>query len=421
MTKPWIAVLAFVFVLSAAGVAAAQCPDPGNMFVVDTAAEAAGLANGYADKTCDIVIKTSITPATANFQITARSIQVLGPDVLDTTRRTSIINTVGGSKVFLTADGGNLVMNEADVRAFGSVQIKCLPADCDVTITLSDVIAASTLLFGGPGGILQIKAEDALTITGSTVYGGANVLITSNRGTTTFICQPGAGGCRSPLSAADEATFPNPIAASNVVSQLLHAGGPATCADRFAASLPCTVTFLDQAELRAVCIQAPGVNCGGGSKEIHITARIDVHIENSQIDSTGTFLIRASTGRIFGANAQLTANKFEITGNGDGVNPAVDFSGATLAAASSVRITGQTCPAPPAVCVDLEGADVTANAGTSPPNVNGDSAPPYSPNVLDEAPGECAVAVQTSNAQVVIRAQNGAGVVSLCGALFNIP
>lgn len=408
MKKSWIGALALGLVIAGADIAAAQCPDAGGtQFIVDTLAEANQVGAGYNDPTCDLIINTTVTASIQGLGITAKSIVIQGPDTLDNTVRAGVVNPLAGGKVFLTASGGNITLNEARVLAAETTVLQCSPLDCDIQISLSDVIAASNLMFGGNGGTLQIKAQDVLNIQSSTVYGGNSVLVTSIRGSVTWICVPGAGGCKDPL-------------VSGVVSQLLDVTTGQTCAQRFAAAQPCRVDFLDSAALKAVCIQAPGVNCGGGRIELHITAFVDVHIENSKIDSPGTFVIRARTGRIFATGAQLTAAKFEITAQGDGVNTAADFSNAVLTTPGGIRLTAQTCPAPATVCIDLSGADVMAQDSNKLPFFNGDNSPPLDPNVLDTA-AECNPAAQAvlNDANAIVRAANGNGTISICGAQFN--
>jgi hypothetical protein len=408
MKKSWIAALALAFVFAGAGVAFAQCPDPGNQFIVDTLADAAQIADGYNEPTCDLIINTTVNAAVTNLGVTAKSVVIQGPDVLDNNVRAGIVNAIAGGKIFLNAQNGNITMNEARVIASSVVQVSCDGAGCDIQISLSDVIASETLQFGGNGGVLQISAQDILNIQSSTVFGGAQVLITSKNGSVTWICVPGAGGCKDPL-------------VSGVVSQLIDVNTQNTCAQQFAAQQPCTVQFLDSAALKAVCIQAPGVNCGGGRVELHITALLDIHIENSKIDSPGTFLIRSRSGRIFAAGAQLTAQKFEISADGDGVNFAMDFSGASLTTPGSIRMTANDCPAAATnvTCINLETIDIIAAAGTKKANFNGDNTVPLDPNVRDVAPGECAVAPVLNNANLTVVADNTTGIISLCGATVN--
>jgi hypothetical protein len=419
--KLWtILAAAFALVLAGSGSAWAvisDCPDAGGTkFIVDTAPEAANMADGYSNVNCDLEILTSITPTNSNYTIGAKSVLIQGPDVLNAAQRASIVSNLGGGKIFITANGGGVTMNEAAVKAKEFVKIACVPAGCDVDISLSDVIASSTLNFGDPGGTLEIIAKDALTMVSSTIYGGSLVTVSSLQGSVTWICQPGAGGCKSPL---------NEPGGSNVVAQLLHQGGPATCADQFAANQPCTVTFATAADLKAVCIQAPGVNCGGGSKELHIFAFKDIHLENTQIVSSGTFVIAAgkngTSGRIFGANANLTAGKFDISARGDGVNTAIDFTTAVLSAPGQLRMFAKTCPAPLAICINLDGADISIKSSTRLPTINGTEVEPYVNFVLDE-PAECGGAgADVNNAAAVISAASATGVVSICGTLINAP
>jgi hypothetical protein len=409
MTARWSVILgAVALIVSIAGWTEAApvntCADSaGTEHIVDTALEASAIgANGYSNGACKLIINTSITPITINpLIIEAGAIEIKGPDVLVAGQRVEIIHPVGGGVIRIRTSGtGNIDIEEATIKATNLVRISCPTFPCAITIKLSELIASSTLAFGGPGGRLEVNGQGPVDVQTTTVWGGEFVNIVSGKSTVTFICRPGEGGCKDPTT-------------SGVLSQLLHQGGPATCADQFAASQPCTVTFPTAADVKAVCIQAPGVQCGGASGEFHIIAELDIHIEGSQIDALHTFRIISNNGRLFAANAQLTATTFTIGIKGDGTSPSIDFSNASLIASENVRITaGSNCPAAPAICILLDGATVEGQEiniqadntngvvslcgatlddfGSDDPSVNGDSTHPfYTVNALDDA-GECA-------------------------------
>ena len=390
--------MSIAFVIVGAGVAAAQCPG-GTQFVVATPADAALVGDGYNDVNCDLIINTSVIPTVANLSIRARTITIQGPDVNDPAKRVEIINTLPASKIFLHAQGGNIVMDQASVIARAAVQLTCTPLTCDIIATLSDLIASSTLAFGGPGGNLFVTANDVLNIQSSTVYGGAQFLVRSTRGTVTFKCVPGADACRDPN-----------IAKPTIITD--------QCGDPIV--FPCTPVLNNAAELKSVCIGAPGVNCGGALVELHIVAFGDIDIAGSKIDALGTFLISSQTGRILGANAQLSAERFLINagGNAVGTNETIDFNGAMITASGSIRITASNCAALPNVCIDLENSDLAMQNSPNFPSINSDSSPPYANNTLDDA-GECAVAAVVNKGIMTVLAKNALGLVTICGAQIN--
>src|SRR5262245_32537287 len=76
--------------------ASSLCPDNGNTaYIIDTAAAAADVASGYTNVTCDVTIKTSINPSVVSFKISAKTITVQGPDVLNAGQNVQIVNQLG--------------------------------------------------------------------------------------------------------------------------------------------------------------------------------------------------------------------------------------------------------------------------------------------------------------------------------------
>jgi hypothetical protein len=284
-------------------------------------------------------------------------------------------------------------MSEAEIKAPDILKITCTAPGCKIDIKLSEIIASSTLLFGDPGGRLEIVAQGNIDIKTSTIYGGANLVIDSKTGSVVFICKPGEGGCKDPL-------------VSSVAVDLcgVPPGTPP-------AVFPCNVTFADAKALKEVCIQAPGVRCGGGAIELHILAALDIDLTGSKIEGFGSFRIFSSNGRLLASGAELSADNFNIGIKGNGTAPSINFLDAKLTATGNIRIeAGSGCPALPGVCINAQGADmiaqdikITANntkglivvcdaslddLGGDKPVLNGDSSPPYDPNVADTA-AEC--------------------------------
>src|SRR5262245_19457993 len=100
----------------------------------------------------------------------------------------------------------------------------------------------------------------------------------------------------------------------------------------------------------SVCIQAPGVNCGGGSAEFDILAKLDIHIEGSIITATNVMVIDTKDGRIFGAGADVSAVKLSVGAKGNGVaDRVIDFKDATITIVDVLRIIATGCPPAAAV------------------------------------------------------------------------
>jgi hypothetical protein len=393
-------VIALAFALALAPAAPAEanhCPDNGGTaFIVDDAADAAHIAAGYTNNACNLEIRTSVTPAGLVLNINALTIMVIGPDVLNPGQPVTINNPSPGSTIRLVSQG-NFKISEADIRATNQVRVSCILAGCTGEVDLSVIISSSTLAFGAPGGRVDFDTDGLLDIQTSTVYGGSNLTLFSDNGSIIFICNPGLGGCKDPTLQP----FPQIV--------LDRCGNPPV--------FPCDLLNLSQADLKSVCIQAPGVQCGGAQIELHIQAFANVDLTGSKIDGLGSFRITTDTGRLFASGAELTAQNLNVLIAGDGQEPAIDFTNAKLSAVGNIRIatTGSSgCPAPPAVCIDVTGATmdadnirITANGGAGVIRacdatlnddgndfavLNGDNKPTnpdYSPNVIDSA-AECA-------------------------------
>jgi hypothetical protein len=392
MKKQWVLILAaLVLSLAIGGQVQAldftndTCPDNGGTkFIVDTAAEAATVADGYDDPTCDLFIRISLTGIVdATLPITAKSITIDPPAAVTV----EIINSVAGSDIFLTATGGDIDIKQASIKARDLLRLICLPAACKITVDDSEIIAALLLTPTTPGGDLRITAGGDIKLTDSTIFAGDILHITSKNGSATWLC-PGEGGCKDPL-----------ISSKAVELCGVPPGTPP-------AVFPCTVTFPTAADLKKVCF--PGVTCGGGSKEVGIRAFKFVDITGSTIKTEDHFNINSETEDVKAAGANITSDSLNIN-----AKTGVDISNAVLIATAFINIrAGTGCPAAPTVCINANGADVEAkdismranfglgvvhvceavlndtNAGL--PMLNSDSTPPYAPNV-DDTVAECAV------------------------------
>jgi hypothetical protein len=362
-----------------------------NPFVVDTALKAARVANSYHCANVDLTIKTSLTGIVDPvLSITAKTITILGPDVLAPAQRVEIINDAANSSILLLSTG-DINVTEGSLKAHALLKIQCngvLPL-CKIVGDLSDFVAAASFTTPTSGGDLKIVAKGDVNIKRSTVHGGDRLEVHADQGALTLICQPGAGGCRDPLGP--------PF----VVNSLCPGG------------FPCTPTFNTPDDLKAVCIQAPGVHCNGGAVEKRFSAKFDIDITGSRIDSIEHMTFQTSDGNIKASGAELTSQIDNIRMTA--ARGTIDISKATiLTPAGSILITaGPNCPAPATVCIDaresdLDGANIIlftrsgvlkgiinlcgakiSDTGADFPTFNSDSVPPYSdPSVIDDA-GEC--------------------------------
>jgi hypothetical protein len=363
-----------------------------NPLIVDDAVKMARVVNGYNCSATDLTIRTSLTPIVDPvLPITAKSITILGPDILDPAKRVEIISDIAGSDVLLTAQSGNIDVKEGSIKAHHLLKLECkgLVPLCKILGDLSDFVAAANFVTPTSGGDLKLVARGDIDIRRSTVHGGDRLEVNSANGSLTLICVPGEGGCKDPLGPP-------------FVVNTLCPGG-----------FPCTPTFLTPADLKAVCIQAPGVHCNGGAVEKRFEAKFDIDITGSKIDSIEHMTFETDEGNIKASGAELTSTIDNIrmtTKKGT-----IDLSKATVLTpnGTTIILAEPNCPAPPAVCInlreaDLDGKDIIVRAksgvlkgvidlcgatvndnGADFPTFNADSTPPYSdPSVLDEA-GEC--------------------------------
>ena len=311
-----------------------------------------------------------------------------GPDVLTPAKRVEIINDVANSDILMTAQNGDIVINEGSIKAHHLLKLECkgIVPLCKITADNSDLIAATNFNPPGTGGDLKILARGEVDIRRTNLHGGDRLEVSSAQGGITIKCEPGAGECRDPLGAP-------------FVVNTLCPGG-----------FPCTVTFATPADLQAVCIQGSDVHCNGGGVEKRFQAKFDIDIAGSQIDSIEHMTFETSDGNIKAAGAVLTSTTDNIRMSAS--KGTIDISGATILTpnGTTIVLTESACPAPPTVCINareanVEGKDITMRAksgavkgiidlcgavlvdtGSDFPGLNGDSAPPYDdPSVLDDA------------------------------------
>jgi hypothetical protein len=412
MKQSWLVLLAMLFLLAAPGGSARAanfaddtCPDAGGtQFVVDTAAKAATVANGYNKAACDLIIQTSLNDnppsdiLDATLSITAKTITITGPDVLVPGKRVEIINKQGSGDVVLTAEGvkaGDVAIDitEGNVRARDLLRLICDAPNCKINVLDSDIVATLNLDLNPVGGDLRILADGDIKLEGSSVFAGDVLHIRSFHGNIIWHCG-GTTSCKDPLLSGVAAT--------------LCPGG-----------FPCTVTFPTAKALTQVCIPAGGGTCGGPSKELRVQAKLQVDIRGSTITAGDHCIFVSETldilaGPLGGVPAAITCEEIRMT-----AQTGIDVHEAVLTATAFVNLTvGNGCPPaanpfPGNVCLNARKADIQAKdikmiaantngvvdtcdgtfdeTGSQLPSINSDNTPPYDPNVIDTA-AECTAA-----------------------------
>jgi hypothetical protein len=360
-----------------------------NPFIVDTALKAVRVANGYHCTTVDLVVKTSLIITETVLPISARSIAVTGPDILDPLKRVEIINNASNSDVLVTAENGNVTIVEGSLKAHRLLLVQCKGVTplCKITVDSSDLIAAANFASPGGGGDTKVFGRGDVDIRRTNLHGGSRLEVAAIQGSLTIKCAV-EFGCKDPV-------LQPPFTVK------------ALCGDP--PQFPCTVTFNTPADLQAVCIVGPDVKCNGGATEKRFTAKFDIDIAGSKIDSIEHMTFEAKEGSIKAAGAQLSSQIDNVRLTADGT---VDISGATLLTpgGSTIVLAGPNCPAPPGLCInaresDIEGKDIVllaksggvkgvidlcgatlTDAGVDFPNLNSDALPPYpDPSVVDDA------------------------------------
>jgi hypothetical protein len=388
MRKLWLTLgailaLALTHVPAAQAAPSAACPDAGS-YIVDTALDAADLAEGYKNPVCDLVIKTSIPLIIGEvYNLEAKSVTIQGPDILDAAKRVEIINSNPSGDVIIKAVNGDVNITEGVVKGRDRVHIDCTnPNNCKITILFSEVMAPLSVL--DPDGDVRVNARGDVRIENSTYFGGNFLYITSNTGSIVWFC-PGGGECKDPITSGQAAVLcPN------------------------TPQFPCTVTFNNASELKNVCQQ--GTLCGGGDKEIRITAFIDIDIQGSTITAFDHVTLTAKTGKILAG--KKGANITTLTGESWVFNAltGMDFTDAVVKTTKIIDMSvGSGCSAP-TVCIDarrstMQAQEITMIANnkagiinvcdaklddvSNNPKLNGDTTEPFDPNVVDTAL-ECA-------------------------------
>jgi hypothetical protein len=391
MTRLWLMLGSIVtFVLfeapDARAAVSAACPDAGGtQYIVDTIPDADDLKEGYNNPLCALIVRTSIPAIVGeNYNLKAKSVTIQGPDSLDANKRVEIISANPSGDVLIVARAGNVTISEATIKSRDRLHVTCeSPASCTIDIQSSEVMTPLAVL--DPGGDLRLHALGDVNVSNTTLYGGAMIHMTSKTGSILWFC-PGSGDCKDPLT-------------SGVASTLCPLG------------FPCDVTFPTATDLKNVCSQ--GILCGGGNKEIRITAFIDVDISGSTITALDHVTVEAKTGKILagkknGNVTTLTGDVWQFYSFGT-----QDFSDARIHTQDEIRMEAKGgCPAPPGICINLRRSDlesdnirVLANGkaglidvcdnakivvvGPGVPRLNGDSTIPYETNV-NETVAECA-------------------------------
>jgi len=289
---------------------------------IDTLAKANAVADagGINDPTCTLAVNFPITitdnaqPAT--FTITVGTLTV-NKDIINNNDPAGTINLITTGRDLGT---GNITVTNAKIKARTLVNLTCTKALCDITVIGSELIATSTLAFGGAGGELRVNARGDVSITTTTFTGGELVKFTSRDATLTVSCGTGEDGlCKDP-------NIP-PIPA--IVAPCFNAQG---------VFIPnCNITIPTAADLKAICIPVvPTPFCDGGSKEKDFIAKGLITFENLVMTADRHLVISSELGPINGKDSELT------------------IGGATT-------ISVDNCSTVDAPCINLAGATITAD------------------------------------------------------------
>lgn len=399
MRKRWIAALGiFVLALAIGGWAEAAPVNTcvAGQHIVDTGPEAADIgANGYSNGACELIIQVTIPVTVTTLALTADKITIDPAGGPTPAVDVEIINNAVASEIFLSATtvpGGDIVINNGILKVHKLLRFNAAE---DVIVRDSQLIAAT--VFGPPpsglGGDFRITAGGNIDIQTTATHAGAIMEFIADGGIT-FICAGGGNGCQDPLLSSKAAELCDTVAPPGLGLE----------------DFPCSVNFPTAASIRGVCFPVPpGVQCDGGSKEKRFLARNgDIDIHGTTLTSAKHITFTTENGNLLGAGANLTSTDDRIVFKIEGT---IDLSGATLNALKDIRVASTTCPAAPAVCVDLSFSTVTAedivvvtpsnsgiirlcgathdDLGADFPTYNGDSTPPYNGTVLEDAV-ECA-------------------------------
>jgi len=295
-------------------------PPNNNNGVIDSLTLAAQVVadGGINDPNCAISITFPLpTINIPTFSIIGKTLTIIGSAATPVT----IVNSHPTGTVILKGTG-DVKIDNASIKARKKVDIDCAgsgPPLCEVHVTNSELIATSTLDFGGSGGVLEVTGKGDVEVTNTSFTAGDKVFFQSFEGSLTISCRGGsAGGCQDPLL-------------SGVVQQLCPQG------------FPCNVDFADAAALRGVCfpVTPPG-NCDGGRAQKDFFAK-------EAITCTGL---------------DLTADRHVVFNSKNGP---INCQDANIVADGAVTIAVDNCTVP-APCINLDGAII--NSDNSPLNVS---------------------------------------------------
>jgi hypothetical protein len=289
------------------------CPGPGSTYEVNTAPEALDIAAGYKNVACTLIIRTSVPVAVPTWKAEAAAITIEGKDVLDASKRVEIINAGTPGDVVLVAQNGDVFIKEATIKGKNNVTVDCNgPATCDVTILDSEVMAPLSILDPSDGNV-RVHARDSVRIENSTYFGGNFLYIIADLGSIVWFCPTTGGGCVDPLVSG--------------VAALLCPGG-----------FPCLVNFPTAADLQKVCIRGPEVICGGGSKEIRVTALKDIDLQGSTILALDHVTFTSKQGKIL--LGPKLGNKTVLEGENFNFNSTtgIDLTEATIIATGNISM-----------------------------------------------------------------------------------
>jgi hypothetical protein len=390
--------VAFTVALALVGAAWATPDDCSiNPLVVDdgpAGEKALMVADGYNCPAVVLEIRSNLDITTVNPQIRAASVLIeTAGDPDDPAQRVQLVNNQSASTLQISAAAGNIVLLGATVKAHKTMRFTCDAPDCRFDAERSDIITATDFNHPSTGGVLLFDIDGPINIQTTNVHGGDALEMESKSASITLICVKGDTSCKDPTGA----TPPDVIVAA--------CGNPIV--------YPCKPVFESAADLKSVCIGLPGVTCNGGHKEKRFTAFTFIDITGGTITSDEHVTFTCKTGEFKGNDSVLEGESVIIRCAGK-----VNLQRARITAPASVAITSGTACAIGALCIDARGdADparttmitgkpiiMTARGsqsildvcavnftvpGTGKPKLNSDSAPPYSPNVLDTGT-ECA-------------------------------
>lgn len=137
------------------------CPDHrGTAYLVDTAARAATVANGFNLPSCHLIVRTSLDQSSFSssmLSISAKSVTIEG--AID------IAHPFPESRIVLTAHDGDVVVAGARLSAQSELRLQCLaPASCAVTVHRGAHLHAGRTIRTAARG--AVKVEDAKLTTG---------------------------------------------------------------------------------------------------------------------------------------------------------------------------------------------------------------------------------------------------------------